>query len=408
MMKSSKSSSDYFISLGFPEKPKKDDFDFENFPSKLGGIPVWLLPPDIDLKCLSCSNFMTFLIQIYCPLENMKHCFHRSLYIFFCKNCWRNNNTIKVFRTQASSSSYFYKEDQLLFRDELKSKADAGNINLNHILTPEFIIDSCQEHDEATRIYIKFYDKLDEKSQTQSIESDDEIEEDDLIVENPDISDEKVDKLIKNYYKENEEYYNNGNKDIKDLEQECESDMVNKLQENVFKNLKDIFYDVFSKVVSFDPQQVLRYCRDDVIPLWFTNQGMLTIKNTKCKNCGGEMIFECQIMPNIFNIYKEIFDLNIGTIVIYTCKSSCNSKKGNFLEEYAYIQRTGEKILDLSKGISGKANSYNSNINVSNTLSEEDKEFLAKMNKLTVKGNTNNEPDEDGWVEVKKKKKKDP
>ena len=27
------------------------------------------------------------------------------------------------------------------------------------------------------------------------------------------------------------------------------------------------------------------------------------------------------------------------------------------------------------------------------------------LNKLTIRGNTNNEPDEDGWVEVKKKKK---
>ena len=31
---------EYFVSLGFADKPCKGDFDHENFPSKLGGKPV--------------------------------------------------------------------------------------------------------------------------------------------------------------------------------------------------------------------------------------------------------------------------------------------------------------------------------------------------------------------------------
>jgi hypothetical protein len=34
-----------------------------------------------------------------------------------------------------------------------------------------------------------------------------------------------------------------------------------------------------------------------------------------------------------------------------------------------------------------------------------DEEFMKNLNKLTVKGNTDNTPDEDGFVEVMKKKK---
>ena len=35
-----KENSNYIVSLGFAEKPRKNDFDYENFPSKIGGLPV--------------------------------------------------------------------------------------------------------------------------------------------------------------------------------------------------------------------------------------------------------------------------------------------------------------------------------------------------------------------------------
>jgi hypothetical protein len=40
MMKDESNSSLYYVSLGFAEKPSKNDFDYENFPSKIGGKPV--------------------------------------------------------------------------------------------------------------------------------------------------------------------------------------------------------------------------------------------------------------------------------------------------------------------------------------------------------------------------------
>ncbi len=36
---------------------------------------------------------------------------------------------------------------------------------------------------------------------------------------------------------------------------------------------------------------------------------------------------------------------------------------------------------------------------------KEEELYVANMNKLSIKGNSNNTPDEDGWVEVKSKKK---
>ena len=104
-------------------------------------------------------------------------------------------------------------------------------------------------------------------------------------------------------------------------------------------------------------------------------------------------------MPHIFNIYKEIMNIDIGTIVIYTCQNSCVNKNILHIEEYNYIQRTGEAIIDFEDIY--KKTSINKSSNIENN-----QEQLAKdLNKLTVRGNSNNEPDEDGWVEVKKKKK---
>ena len=54
------------VQLGFAETPRKGDFELKNFPSKIGGLPVWLLPltNNIDksfFKC-SCGKNLSFLL----------------------------------------------------------------------------------------------------------------------------------------------------------------------------------------------------------------------------------------------------------------------------------------------------------------------------------------------------------
>lgn len=94
-------------------------------------------------------------------------------------------------------------------------------------------------------------------------------------------------------------------------------------------------------------------------------------------------------------------NINIGTIVIYTCMNSCLGlgKKTSYIEEIGIIQRTGENIYEPGVNNSQSSRSLNSN-NLKQEL-----DLPHNFNKLTVKGNTNNEPDEDGFIEVKKKKK---
>jgi hypothetical protein len=96
-------------------------------------------------------------------------------------------------------------------------------------------------------------------------------------------------------------------------------------------------------------------------------------------------------MPHIFLLFKEILNIDIGTIVVYTCEKSCNNPN---IEEYAFIQRTGDKILELEPDDKP----------IKKEIIEE--EFSKDLlNKLTVRGNTDNTPDDEGFIEVKKKKK---
>jgi len=300
--KNAKSSSkeDYFISVGFAENPKKADFDIENFPSKIGGLPVWLIPPEdvnpLFFKCNTCSKFLYFLLQIYCPLEENKNSFHRTIYIFFCKDCWIRTNAVKILRVQLPEQSEYYKGESYSGKEKLYDNQTIKKINSNlKFLSPEFVIDSCEELPKASSVYTKFYDKLDEKSfkseKSMDEEASDEEEENDILMEDKSVNDEKIQRMITNYYKEE------GVSEISELEEELENEFISKVQNDIFKSTQqeDIFFNLFSKVVNFDPKQIVRYCRDDIFPLWFCKNGMLSMKNSKCKHCGGSMIFEFQV-----------------------------------------------------------------------------------------------------------------
>lgn len=83
---------------------------------KVGGKPVWLNPHTVpttqELACSECSNPLTFLLQIYCPLDDERDAFHRSLYVFCCRQpgCSKQGNG-KVFRAQLPQSNGLYPEE---------------------------------------------------------------------------------------------------------------------------------------------------------------------------------------------------------------------------------------------------------------------------------------------------------
>ena len=96
------------VELGFVEEIEPSYLESHYFPSKLGGKPAWLalknLPCEDELACKYCKKPCTFLLQVYCPVSDKESCFHRTIFVFMCKNpgCCKKNeaSNLVVFRSQ--------------------------------------------------------------------------------------------------------------------------------------------------------------------------------------------------------------------------------------------------------------------------------------------------------------------
>ena len=386
---------DNIVYLGFAEKGKESDFNIKNFPSKLGGLPIWIAPLENNInkdffKC-NCGQNLSFLLQIYCPLNDFDNAFHRFLYIFYCDKCWKYKNNVKVLRINLpEESSYFNGENikNISFIKEDKLIKEVNDM-LSENIIDEYLITTSEEKKEASKLYFSYYNECEEKS-LKSNESLSNIFDDD---EDPSL---KIsDKNELNEYKEMTKKYllENPNININKIEVETEEEKEN---DKILNLEDDIIFNVFSSVVNYNNTQILRYYRNNYFPLWFTKKNILTVSSTKCKNCKNDIEFEFQIMPYLFLLEKKISFIDIGTIVIYTCKNCCLSKKeGGFVEEYGFIQRTGENFRDLNDNDNKKGNIKYNDIQ---------KEVIHKQYNF-FKGVNENNVDEDGFVEVKQKKK---
>ena len=399
-MESSSSSNNEVVQLGFPETPRKGDFDIKNFPSKIGGLPVWLLPLsnniDESFFTCSCGENLSFLLQLYCPLENKSNCFHRMIYVFFCQKCWKKKDLVKVLRINLPETSSFYDGEEILDIKKILGDEKTKKINekLKNLLLEEYFISTSPEQKEASKLYFNFYNNAEEKSITSNDNSLNQIkdeEEEEIIFHTTKEEDKEYNDMVKNYIKENPEV------NIDKIEEESDDEKEN--DKMIDSSNQDIIMNLFTNVTNYDKKQIIRYYRNNYYPLWFTQEKMLSTKNTKCYNCGGDVEFEFQIMPYLFLIQPKIAFNDIGTIVIYTCKNCCDSKiEGGFVEEHGFIQRTGENFRDLKDNENTFRKKQIEKLQNETEKIMEENEFFPGVDEKNA--------DEEGFVEVKKKKNK--
>jgi pre-rRNA-processing protein TSR4 len=102
------------VDLGYLEECASWKLESRFFPSKVGGKPAWLNLFDVpsNIICGNCEKPCIFLCQIYAPFEEIECCFHRTVFVFLCKDpacCTSNNNkNFIVYRCQLSRISRFY------------------------------------------------------------------------------------------------------------------------------------------------------------------------------------------------------------------------------------------------------------------------------------------------------------
>ncbi|XP_075996602.1 programmed cell death protein 2-like [Genypterus blacodes] len=111
----------------------------------------------------------------------------------------------------------------------------------------------------------------------------------------------------------------------------------------------DAVFSRFMKKISLCPEQILRYCRGGE-PLFISEpppgwaQGV-----SACGACGGSRTFELQLMPALVSLLQRTdrsgeAELEFGTVLVYTCRSSCWSS-GSALEEVCLVQMDPDQKL---------------------------------------------------------------
>lgn len=418
---------DDVVVIGLPKEIKnKKHFPKAGIISKIGGLPTWLAPLSnkisLSFFTCSCGKPLSFLMQLDSSLDDYIYAYYRVLYVFFCSICWKRNDLVKVLRIQLPKDNALYNEDTLLKKDLIENDETCIKVNdylkTAPMMLKEFAIDAVDEYEEASKKYFRFYNNIHEESNSSCESSsnnnnntikhvqydinddddDDSDEDEEFGMELSSKEKDKMNKMMSAYSKENPD--DDINKvEIEDVH-EIESDKLLTLH-------SDKITEVFQDVVKYDPTQVIRYYRNNYHPLWFTSQHMFTVHNTKCKQCKGDVAYEFQLMPYLLSIQPQIRFLDIGTIIIYTCKKSCtnnnnNNNEGDYIEEYGFIQRTGEGfivedgklVMKDGKETSMQTQSSSNNINSNN------------QGQGKIAGINEDEMDEDGFCEVKKSKKR--
>ncbi|KAB7495250.1 Programmed cell death protein 2-like [Armadillidium nasatum] len=140
------------------------------------------------------------------------------------------------------------------------------------------------------------------------------------------------------------QYTNSTGHDIK--EEDCFGNLETQGGDSVYEKNSahhgDNLLHKFKKRISRSPQQIIRYCREEsATPLWIKAPSS-PLASKLCDYCGGRLIFEAQIMPQLVSCLRvKEFNgivLEFGTVVIFTCMSSCWAEGDIVRQEVCFVQ----------------------------------------------------------------------
>ncbi|XP_015510889.1 programmed cell death protein 2 [Neodiprion pinetum] len=340
------------IDIGFIEDCEEWRLASRFFPSKVGGKPAWLNLKDIprkeDVECQFCKQPCIFLMQIYAPYENNAKAFHRTIFIFICRNpkcCKPNNNSnLKVFRSQLEKDNKFYPSNPPIeseeWRPDITTETWTKSCYVCGLNAPSHC-SKCKKVNYCSREH-QVYDwthghKIYCGMSWDAAKSNLLLPEYEIVVE----TEENDDQLSgsENVVDENQE--------IIEYEKLIVHNEAGTLQneDNVDADLlkmsaaneDEVFFE-FTTTVKKYPDQILRYERGGNV-LYISSENQVQ-EIPDCRECGSERQFEFQIMPQLLN-YLQFEDtlesLDWGILAIFTCKNSCETANG-YVTEYVWKQ----------------------------------------------------------------------
>jgi len=312
------------------------------FPSKIGGRPSWLnlssLPSPESLACKICGKPTIFLLQIYAPWGEKSSCFHRTLFLFICRDpaCSNANDgrNFLVFRSQLPRTNPFYSFDPPNYNTSkvdlasLHSAAEyqalcvvcgcPGTKNCSGCRSRNFCSKEHQKVDWTLGGHKGVCNKM-PPSQTTSkdgnkiflfpeqqieTEADPDDDEEDEVNMNKEVDEAKEMEKVKGYQS-----------DLPDPELEAMASP----ETAGYKA-----FSAFKKKVAVAPEQILRYSRGGE-PVWISEAAVPMIP--ACEACLSPRKFEFQIMPQLLshlNVDDVGKSIDWGVVCVFTCAESCD------------------------------------------------------------------------------------
>lgn len=345
--------------LGFVEPPlRKTDLLRHRFPSKVGGRPAWLdplhLPTPDQLVCPISRKHLSFLLQVYAPVDDKDASFHRAIFVFVSPqgDSLAQPGAVKAFRCQLPRANPYYPPEPLpksqdqpprmteestalaLSRDPWKVEAAYGD---------GFTMESGEE-----------LGVLDGAGNTSDLPL--LFPESELVVEPEQegaatqsqpyrtaASEKKLQSLLAQY---KAHIVDEGELD----EEELPESVMDSIEEAVTAEQKH--FASFAARISQEPGQCLRYCfQPNAVPIWPSSKNIPSPTDIpECPKCGSPRHFEFQVMPQLINyLGADPLDATApdwGMIAVYTCSESCGSgfvpvqsDDSAYSEEFVWVQQ---------------------------------------------------------------------
>ncbi|XP_051854168.1 programmed cell death protein 2 [Antechinus flavipes] len=337
------------VELGFAVEAPGWRLQSEQFPSKVGGRPAWLsecdLPGPAELACPLCSRPLAFLLQLYAPLPDRADAFHRSLFVFCCREppCCA---ALRVFRNQLprKNDHYSYEppsEEPPDEKDDSPSVQLRSGVHLCRVcgcLGPK-VCSKCHKAHYCSKDHQTLDWKLAHK---QSCTTSDNLNsavpdhkflfpEYEIVIETEELEPDDVSDCIP-----------------QDLEKCEDSELIGTMDEALEAELdsiakhesrEDEIFQKFKTQIALEPDQILRYGRG-IDPIWISGENIPQEQDIPNCPCGARRIFEFQVMPQLLNYLKADRlgrSIDWGTLAVFTCVENCNLGT-KYTEEFIWKQ----------------------------------------------------------------------
>lgn len=370
------------VGLSFLDEAESWQLSSHFFPSKVGGRPAWLALKHLPtgLTCAECNKPLTFLLQIYSPISDQADAFHRTVFVFFCKNnaCYAPGKTptFKALRSQLSRRNPYFPAsapDYDIGCEALRARLKAGTIphvtrfasvcaacgcaGSQRCAKCRLLTYCCREHqvvDWKGRHKRECKELAEDPARHQPMlnfskselllpefalsEPQDEEEASDSEESESDESEEEEEEGKK----AEEEKAKEKNGKIAGTSGELATLPDAELEAFARKeSAEDKQFRHFKKIISKAPDQIIRYQRSGQ-PLWVSLQNQLD-SPPPCERCGSPRHFEFQVMPQLLNSLqldlKGAYSPDWGSLFVFSCAASCSAPEPTeYVEEFVWKQ----------------------------------------------------------------------